>query len=289
MTVCSLADLVKTAFAENGVLDGRAVTRVTTGIAPVDAVTGGLSGGEMLFLAARTNSGKTTTLMEMARQAAMKRKRTSIISLEDGKATLGERIQSKYTGVRPLVLRVKGPAAISKERMNHAIQQAENDSKLGMRFVFPASRSLDRLLETVKQEVQEGTQIIYIDYMTRIFEGTQNEPRSKFNKIITDLKDLGGELDVPIVLAAQVRRPPAVSPNQSKEPTLYEIKETSMAEDSAEIVVMLWREEREFFGKVAKNKFGNEFPRWKWTLDPFGDTRIEVIDDGSNVCANPTE
>ena len=73
--------------------------RVYTGIAALDALTGGLRGGKMVVLGARPGVGKTAMAIQMAVHAARHTGPVLIVSLEMDEAEITSRIVASESGV----------------------------------------------------------------------------------------------------------------------------------------------------------------------------------------------
>ena len=91
-----------------------------------------------------------------------------------------------------------------------------------------------------------------------------------------DLKSLAMELQIPVIAASQLRRPPAGS--SAKEPKMEDLKESGGIEQNADLVVLLYRPEvdkprdPDVQGKaimdIAKNRNGriDKFRLW-WACE----------------------
>lgn len=254
--ILSTRDVVHRAFKAHGVLDGVDPIRIPTGFPVLDDRIGGLSGEELMVLGARPNVGKSTALLYMAHTADLAGYVPGIISLEDGPITVGERVQSFMSRVPSMSLRKDGPSYANTQMVVSTLGSA---SKVRIRFAFPIGGTLDEVLEACEELIENGCNILYIDYLTATtLDGFGKTERSGFNKILVAIRRLGYAKGVPLVMAAQCRRP-GRDPSTGgwlHEPEMQDLGETAFLEHKAEIIMLFWRNEEGLtMGKIAKLKY----------------------------------
>lgn len=268
-------EVVRTALAAHGVLDGTKPTRIPTGLPCIDESIGGLTPGDMKIIAARPGCGKSTFLMHQMRAAVRAGYKAGFISLEDTATVCGERLQAYYSHVGALEIRRNGP---SHKEVRDVLAKTDMDNML---FSFPTTGDILEIGLTISEMAQKGVKVVAIDYLTAILPSGTEDLRSAYSKILIQLKSYARKFDVVIILAAQIARPKWSEKmgRYVEEPSLSEIGESSFAERIAELVVMLWKEKGIAYGKLAKSKFGGEMFKFAVSLNSQGLLETEVIND----------
>ena len=94
---------------------------------------------------------------------------------------------------------------------------------------------------------QDGLDLVIVDYVQRMQAGT---PADRYNRVqalaeITGgLKDLAGELNIPVLAAAQVGR--QVDDRKDKRPMLADLRESASLEMDSDVVMFIYRDDYYF-------------------------------------------
>ena len=116
-------------------------------------------------------------------------------------------------------------------------------AKIGERPIYIDDRSgLDatdicRSIRKMKKEV--GIEIAFIDYIQKI-KG-DGDRRIVVGDAASDLKNLAKELNIPIVVLAQINR--KVDERDDKRPVPSDLKESGDIEQEADVIILLYRDE----------------------------------------------
>jgi replicative DNA helicase len=91
-------------------------------------------------------------------------------------------------------------------------------------------------LADIKQHIKHyQPKVVFIDQLSQLRENRKfNSIREQFTYMTNNLKAMTMELDIPIVLLAQVNRNA-----QNTEPTLADLKESGSIEEDSDVVIML--------------------------------------------------
>ena len=213
------------------------VVGVPTGLVDLDKLLGSLVNGNMYLLAARPKRGKTGLLLTIARNVARSGKRVGIFSLEMSRLQVGQRLIAQESGIN-LQSIINGKLRDDEwAKYTHAVEVAAsypiviNDMKSinvgGMRNVA----------RRIKAE--GGLDLLIVDYIQ--LAGSENKRYENRNVEVTaisrGLVHLAGELDVPILAAAQLNR--AIEARASKRPILSDLRESGSLEQDAYAVMFL--------------------------------------------------
>jgi replicative DNA helicase len=244
---------------------------VPTGFRDLDRVLGYLRGGSLYVPAARTGIGKTTLCQNFAYHAAFHhKKKVGFFSLEmslddlmDGFVSMHSRIDS--TRLRTGTLSEEDYQALVNEVM-------EVFERLGIYINHTPAITIDTLKSMARRLLaQHDIDALIVDYLQLLkatINGKRITPRAEeVAEIARQLKELAGELNVPIIAPAQIsreveRRAGSKIEGQDftyKMPMLSDLRESGEIEQSADVVMFLARaEEKEEYVKlsVAKHRMG---------------------------------
>ncbi len=212
-----------------------------TGYRKLDQISNGLQGGEMFIIAARPSMGKTSFVMNIVEHIAVdQQKPCAFFSLEMSAAVL----------VRRLIV---GRAQVSMSRLNSGLLNREEMRAVttacgqlqGAHIFIDETPGLDILELRAKArrlKKQHGICMIAIDYLQLM---TSTSKRAKENRqieiaeISAGLKGLAKELDLPIIVLAQLNR--QVENRKGGRPMLSDLRESGSIEQDADMVGLLTR------------------------------------------------
>jgi replicative DNA helicase len=215
------------------------VIGLTTGLMDLDSMLGGLHGGDLVIIGARPAMGKTALMLNMALAALLAGNNVGIFSGEQGVAQIGQRL-----------LAIQGRVPIM--RMRNGNMHEEDLTKLSaagnslqdrglMIFDKPAPTLSDIVRKARHWCYTQGTKAIYLDYLQRV-KTTSKAPRHEaIGEIAAGLKELARELNVPLVVLAQVNR--EVEKRTNKRPLMGDLKDSGTIEQEADQIFMLYRDE----------------------------------------------
>lgn len=227
----------------------------------IDTVTTGFKNGDLIILAARPSMGKTSLALNWAVNVARSRERTPVLifSLEMDDVQIGDRF------VISELFRYKqgGNEISSLDYMTRMDEEkfARTESIFNELYELPV-KIVDRRGLTVseiraharKVKAEEpNLGLIIIDYLQLI------RPPSQSNKnwalvvgdIVRELRDLAGELDVPLVLLSQLNR--AVESRDDKRPVMSDLRDSGNIEEFADVVMFLYREDYYYPERAREN------------------------------------
>jgi replicative DNA helicase len=222
------------------------VSGVSTGIKTLDDMTNGLHGSEMIVIAARPSMGKTALAMNIAEHVAVEGKKPVVVfSLEMSAQQLVQRLLCSRARVSLSRLR----DGFLTERDFPALTTAGTklaDSKF---FIddTPGLSILEMRAKARRLKSQHDIQAIFIDYLQLLRSTSrraQDNRQLEIAEISSGIKALAKELNIPIVVLAQLNRNPESRSGESKgRPRLSDLRESGSIEQDADLVGLLVREE----------------------------------------------
>lgn len=222
------------------------ITGLSTGFPELDKMTDGLHGAEMIVIAARPSMGKTALAMNIAEHVAVEQKKAiAVFSLEMSSQQLVQRVLCSRARVN--LGRVRD--GFLSERDFPALQTAA--SKLAESKLFIDDTSGLSILElrakARRLKSQHDIQAIFIDYLQLLRSPTrraQDNRQLEIAEISSGLKALAKELDIPVLVLAQLNRNPEQRTGDSRgRPRLSDLRESGSIEQDADLVGLLVREE----------------------------------------------
>ncbi len=220
-----------------------ALTGITTGFADLDKMTSGLHPQEMIVVAARPSMGKTSIALNIAEAAIMASDRnkiavpTLLFSLEMSAEQLAMRLLCSY-----------GRVDLQKLRDGFLEKQAESDLARAAKALRNAPLWIDdsgyiTILEmrakARRLHAQKALGLIVIDYLQLI---SVTDPRmqreQQISEISRGIKSMAKELNVPVIVAAQLNRE---SEKEKRQPRLSDLRESGAIEQDADLVLLISR------------------------------------------------
>lgn len=240
------------------------VVGVPTGFIDLDKMTGGLQPSDLLIVAGRPGQGKTAWMLTVANNAALQhRQRVAVFSLEMSNEQVVQRLIAQQTGIDSQKLRTGKLSPEDLELFNQSIEVL-GDTRIYLDDT-PSLTPLQLRTKARRLHLEFGLDLIIVDYLQLMTSESRSDNRvQEVSYISRSLKQLARELNVPILAAAQLSR--AVEQRADKEPQLSDLRESGSLEQDADIVMFIYRDEKESIGangaaaithlKVAKHRNG---------------------------------
>ena len=222
------------------------ITGLATGFSELDKMTDGLHGSEMIVIAARPSMGKTALAMNIAEHVAVQLgKPVAFFSLEMSAQQLVQRTLCSMARVDLGKVR----NGFLSERDFPALQTAA--SRLAEAKIFIDDTSGLSILElrakARRLKSKEGIEAIFIDYLQLLRSTSrraQDNRQLEIAEISSGLKAISKELNIPVVVLAQLNRNPEGRTGDAKgRPRLSDLRESGSIEQDADLVALLVREE----------------------------------------------
>lgn len=217
------------------------VTGLPTGFVDIDRRTSGLHEAELIVLAARPGMGKTSFVMNIAQNAAVKYgKKVALFNLE-------------MTGVQIANRFLSAEAKISSERLKKGNLKDDDWGKLAAatEALSKAGIYIDATSGITATEIsarcrklmlEKGLDLIIIDYLQLMNASDRSDGgnrQQEISKISRSLKILANDLRVPVIALSQLSRS---SDKEKREPILSDLRDSGAIEQDADIVMFLHRE-----------------------------------------------
>jgi replicative DNA helicase len=230
---------IKTAVMEaiekiSNIIDG--VQYLSSGLDDLDKITGGLHGGAVYVIAARPSMGKTALACSIVHSIAKESKNVYFATLEMPRREIATRLIAIDGHVN--IGNVKEWTDEDYERLHLGSMRVQElpitiDHEEGLTIAKLRSRAR-------RMKRRKGLDCIVVDYLQLMKQKADNRER-EIAALSGGIKSLAKELDIPIILLAQLNRD--CDSRADKRPLLSDLRESGAIEQDADVVVMLYRDE----------------------------------------------
>lgn len=236
------SDILTQTFSD---IEQRHLGLVTPGIAcgfyDLDALTQGFQRSDLIIAAGRPAMGKTSFVLNIARNiAAFQKLSIAIFSLEMSKEQLVYRLLASESRIESGRLRSGRISPNEWEALGSAIDML---SRLPIFIDDTPNISVSEMRSKARRLQAENGGVmglILIDYL-QLMEGGSDNRVQELSKITRSLKGLARELNVPIIALSQLSR--GVESRTNKRPMMSDLRESGSIEQDADLIMMLYREE----------------------------------------------
>lgn len=204
---------------------GGEVVGLKTGFTDFDKLTGGLQRSDLLILAARPATGKTSLALNIAYNAAKESEAcVAIFSLEMSRDQLMQRILATETGVDMQKLRTGQIRDSDLQLLTEAL------GKLSTMSIYiddsPGASIMDVRSKCRRLQAEAGIDLIIIDYLQLMQGGGKRDGNrvQEISEISRGLKALAREINVPVIALSQLSR--AVESRTTHVPMLSDLRES---------------------------------------------------------------
>ncbi|MEA3399106.1 MAG: replicative DNA helicase [Patescibacteria group bacterium] len=223
---------------------------VPTGFEHLDNYLSGLQRSDLIIIAARPSVGKTTLALDIARQAASKHNRTTVIfSLEMSTQQLVDRMLAAESKVNAWNLRT---GKLSAE--NEFAKIRDSLDRLAKAPIFvddQAGNSIAKMRSVCRRVLaeQKSLDLIIVDYLQLMTTSKNYDSMvNQVTEISRSLKALAKEFNVPVIALSQLSR--AIEARGGR-PRLSDLRDSGSIEQDADVVMFIHREDR---GKEESEK-----------------------------------
>lgn len=236
-----------------------AISGISTGFHDLDQMIDGLHPQEMVVIAARPSMGKTAFAMNIAEHVATVEKRTvAVFSLEMSDLALMQRAVLSRARVNMHSVR----SGILSERDFPALTEAAAKISAGgrLRIVDAVGATIGAIRAKARRLARrhKDLSVIFIDYIQKARSTSKQALGSREREIAeisSGLKDIAKELNIPVVVLAQLNRDVEKRKGETKgRPQLSDLRESGSIEQDADVVGLLYRDEYYAEGEEAKRE-----------------------------------
>ena len=211
----------------------------------LDAITQGLSPGNLYIIGGRPAMGKTSFVLNIAKNIGqIHNLPICFFSLETSKKMLSYRLLSMETGIESGRLKTGRLTQEEWPILGEAIYfLGENPIYLIDKPSIQVSE-IYQFCEEIKNTHKKNLGVIVIDFLQLMEDkslGKNISREDEISKIMNDLKNLSINLEVPIIITSQLKR--ELETRTNKRPMLSDIRESEVIENRADLIAFIYRDE----------------------------------------------
>ncbi|EFJ2437607.1 replicative DNA helicase, partial [Escherichia coli] len=212
-----------------------------TGIDELDAKTGGMEPGDLVFIAARPSMGKTELALDIIDKVTEQGHGVLLFTMEMANIQIGERMVSAAGGMP--VSRLKSVARFEDEDWARFSQGVGRMTGRNIWMVDQANLTIDEICATTRYHRMKHpeTALVVVDYLGLIKTRSTGRHDLAVGEISKGLKSLAKSGGFPLIALSQLSRGVESRPN--KRPMNSDLKNSGEIEADADIILMLYRDE----------------------------------------------
>lgn len=237
-------DILTGVLAE-GSSTGGAIVGVPTGLRAIDSMTSGLQRSDLIVVAGRPGTGKSSLAMSLARNAAITYSRGVLVfSLEMSKEQLVQRLTAFEARVNLKRLRFR---QLNEEEKVRVVDVSGHILDAPIYIDDTPGISLTEMRSKIRRALtKHPIDLIIVDYLQKVKATYSNGERYKdryqeVSEVARGLKDIAREFDVPVLALAQLSR--AVEARSDKIPVMSDLRESGEIEQEADVVMLMYRDD----------------------------------------------
>lgn len=219
--------------------DGQ-ITGVTTGFGTLDLILGGLQKTDLIIIAGRPSMGKSSLCCQVATNIAIDGKKVGYFSIEVG----GRQVIKNILACQSMIETTKFRNGKFEDG-----EWGKINSTIGS--LYETTFSIDDQSRTTQDVVRQarrmyaehGLDILFIDHIQEMREKGRHESRNQeVDAIAGNLKALAKELNIPVVVVAQLSRK-VEDRGGDFMPRLSDLRDSGSLEQKADVIMFVYREE----------------------------------------------
>ena len=251
-----------------------AYTGIPTGFDDFDDMTSGLQKADLVIIAGRPSMGKTSFVMNLVENAAIKHKQpVAVFSMEMPGDQLVMRMMASLGRIDSNKIRTGKLDDADWPRLTSAVGIL-NEAPI---FIddTPGLNPMEIRSRARRIHREHGLGMIVIDYLQLMQSAKSNgENRAtEISEISRSLKGLAKELGVPVLALSQLNRSLEQRPN--KRPIMSDLRESGAIEQDADLIVFIYRDQ--VYNEDSPDKGTAEIIIGKQRNGPIGMARLTFL------------
>jgi len=224
--------------------EGRKLTdAIPTGFYDLDEMIGGLRPSNLIIVAARPSMGKTSFVLNVAANVAVKEKKpVAIFSLEMSARELALRMLSSQARINGKSLQT-GRFQDSASDWDKLIKALNALADAPVFIDDNAGISIMEMRSKIRRmKSRHDLALVIVDYIQLMnFDRRMENRVQEIAAISRALKIIGRDFNIPVVAVSQLSREP--EKRQNRRPLLSDLRESGAIEQDADLILFIYRED----------------------------------------------
>jgi replicative DNA helicase len=217
---------------------GSSFVGVQTGFIDLDKIISGFTPGQLIVVAGRPGSGKTTFAMNIVEHVTEGGHFVLVFNLEMTKRMLAMKSLSSV-GKIPYELLKKGQIDDHYTQLTAAVAKSKDRPLYVDDNARLTSSQIVSRARKIAQKHGRKLDLIVLDYLQLLND--KGEGHERITKISRAMKIAAKDLGCPVIALSQLSR--ALEQRQNKRPILADLRESGAIEQDADMVLMVYRDE----------------------------------------------
>ena len=212
---------------------------IETGYNDLDNTISGFNKSDLILIGARPAMGKTSFALNLCRNiGVLAKKKVVFFSLEMSREQLAERLLSSEALVDSYKFR---SGDLGDEEWKRISDAADNFLSANIYLDDTAGITVTEIKSRIRR--MRGVDAVIIDYLGLLRSSEKKENRvQEVSGITRELKMMAKELNIPVIVCAQLNRGSVDGKVKVRRPQLTDLRESGSIEQDADIVMFLHRE-----------------------------------------------
>ena len=213
---------------------------IPTGLEDLDASLGGFHNTNLTVIGARPAMGKTAMLLNMAHAGSEGGRPVGLISAEQGAGQIGMRMISIHGSVDSQKMQTASFADHEWAIFSNAVTTLMGR---GVAVNIEPGISITTVISQAREwKHRNKIEALYVDYIQKIRGSNPRDNKTQqVTEVVSQLKNLARELNIPVIALAQVKR--EVDTRPDKRPSMGDMSDASEIEKEADEIMTLYRDE----------------------------------------------
>jgi len=197
----------------------------------------GYNKGDLVVVAGRPSQGKTSLIMGSLVSLGQAGVSSVLFPYEMSRLQSTQRFISLLSRVN--LQKVRMAVGLSQDESDRITQAALAFKELPIYLDNNSFGDVYYLTSAIRRYVnQYSTKVVFIDYL-QIIPTLTDDLTNEYGKITRILKSLATSLNITVVLVSQLNR--AVESRADNRPKMFDLRQSGMIEENADIVIMVYR------------------------------------------------
>lgn len=209
----------------------------------LDNILSGFQKSDLIILGARPSFGKTALALDIVRNMALHGKSVGVFSIEMSREQVIDRLIASQAKIPLWRLRT---GRLQSEVEFALVQQALDELSKTNLFIddTPSPTVLQMRSAARRLQIEHGLDFLVVDYLQLMQARTGSDNMvQQVTEISRGLKALARELNIPVLALSQLSR--EVDKRDVKIPRLSDLRESGSLEQDADIVMFIYRKDRD--------------------------------------------